>query len=103
MAHLCGRGVDFVARALSDVRAAAKTTARANKAAARERSKDAAKAKSFNAIVKKLEFYLGWVVEGGADCLDSLAICARREARAYRKKIESLQIQTRIRESGEWD
>ena len=108
VAQLCGKGDEAVARALSDVRAAAKATAKSKKTAAAavvgdRSSKEAAKAKRYNAVAKKLEFYLGWVVEGGRECLDSLAICARREARAYRKKIESLQIQSRVRESGELD
>merc|ERR1719193_2307683 len=106
VAALCSKGKEAAARALSDARAAAKMTPTG---AAGERTisvepeaEETAKRKRKTTIgiVKKLEFYTGWAAEYGEERLGGLSAAVGREASAYRKKIHSVQMQTKVRETG---
>ena len=109
VAALCSKGKEAAARALSDARAAAKRTPTG---AAGERTisvepeaEETAKRKrkTTTGIVKKLEFYMGWAAEYGEERLGGLSAAVGREASAYRKKIHSVQMQTKVRETSETD
>ena len=99
VAVLCAKGKETVARALSDVRSVVKMTVKSKKSG--NPSSDSDKKRFVSGIVKKLEYFLSWVAEFGDERLGELAGGANREAMAYRKKIQSVQIASRMRESEE--